>query len=51
MNARRFLTLLTAVLITAGEAVIFAADTASTASQAAPQVADAPACAVTWRIA
>ena len=39
MNARRFLTLAAAILITAGQALIFAADTAASAPGAEPTLA------------
>ena len=39
MNARRLLTILAAILITAGQTLILAADTAATAQGAEPSVA------------
>ena len=40
MNARRLLTLLAALVVTAVQTLIFAADTASSAHRAAANVAD-----------
>lgn len=39
MNARRFLTFLAASLITAGQALIFAADTSASTPNASPSAA------------
>ena len=39
MNTRRLLTALAALLVTAGQTLIFAADTASSAHRAAPEQA------------
>ncbi len=49
MKARRLLTLLAAMLITAAQALILAADTASVARTAAPQQAYAALHRATWR--
>jgi beta-lactam-binding protein with PASTA domain len=40
MNARRLLTLIAAVIVTAVQTLIFAADTASSTRHAAPNVAE-----------
>jgi hypothetical protein len=40
MNARRLLTLVAALIVTATQAAIFAADTASSPPRAVPNVAD-----------
>ena len=49
MKAHRLLTALAAILITAGQALIFAVDTVSTAHAAAPQAAYATLQTAGWR--
>ena len=50
MKAHRLLIALAAILITAGQALIFAVDTASTAPVAAPREASAAFHATLWRL-
>ncbi len=51
MNARRLLTLLAAVIVTAAQTLIFTVDTASSAPRAVANVADSAAHSLGGRVA